>query len=170
MEQNKIGAFLKRLRQEKQITQEQLAQQMHVSRRTVSRWETGNNLPDLSVLVELADYYEVDLREIFNGERREKGMDTELKDTMRQAAAYTEGVREKIVRRMHRLFLVGCGAFLLYLAALFLAPEETTPMFDFLEGMSLGISFGMVVVGTIMTSKYADRIVRWKVEHKILSE
>ena len=41
MNQQKIGGFLKELRQEKQITQEQLAEQMGVSRRTVSRWETG---------------------------------------------------------------------------------------------------------------------------------
>lgn len=169
MEQKKIGAFLKGLRQEKQITQEQLAQQMNVSRRTVSRWETGNNLPDLSVLVELADFYGVDLREIFDGERSDKGVDTELKNTMLQAAAYTDSVKETIIRRIHRLFIVGCIAFLFYLAALFFGPEEATPLFDFIKGMTLGISFGMVVVGTIMTSKYAGRIVQWKVDHKILS-
>ena len=41
MDQQKIGGFLKELRQEKKVTQEQLAEQMGVSRRTVSRWETG---------------------------------------------------------------------------------------------------------------------------------
>lgn len=41
MDQQKIGGFLKELRQEKKMTQEQLAEQMGVSRRTVSRWETG---------------------------------------------------------------------------------------------------------------------------------
>ena len=41
MDQQKIGGFLKELRLEKQMTQEQLAEQMGVSRRTVSRWETG---------------------------------------------------------------------------------------------------------------------------------
>ena len=71
MDQQKIGGFLKELRQEKKMTQEQLAEQMGVSRRTVSRWETGNNLPDLSVIVELADFYDVDLNEIFRGERRQ---------------------------------------------------------------------------------------------------
>ena len=71
MNQQKIGGFLKKLRLEKQMTQEQLAEQMGVSRRTVSRWETGNNLPDLSVIVELADFYDVDLNEIFRGERRQ---------------------------------------------------------------------------------------------------
>ena len=67
MNQAAIGSFLKELRKEKGLTQEQLAEQFHVNRRTVSRWETGNNLPDLDLLIELSDYYGVELRA---GERR----------------------------------------------------------------------------------------------------
>ena len=169
MDQQKIGGFLKELRHEKRITQEQLAEKLCVSRRTVSRWETGNNLPDLFVLVELADFYGVDLNEIFQGERRSETMDAELKDTLMQAAEYTECIKGKIVRRMHFLFIGGCIAFIFYLTVLFLEPDQTSDLFDFVKGMSLGISFGMVIVGTIMTSKYADRIVQWKVKHKIIS-
>jgi len=66
----KIGSFLQKLRKEKNFTQEQLAEQLGVSRRTVSRWETGSNMPDLDVLMELSDLYTVDLREILNGERK----------------------------------------------------------------------------------------------------
>ena len=44
MEQQKVGSFLKTLRREKNLTQEQLAEQLHVSGRTVSRWETGESL------------------------------------------------------------------------------------------------------------------------------
>ena len=62
----KIGGFLQTLRKEKSLTQEQLAEIIGVSRRTISQWETGNNMPDLDVLVELADFYSVDLREILN--------------------------------------------------------------------------------------------------------
>ncbi|MBN2960344.1 MAG: helix-turn-helix transcriptional regulator, partial [Streptococcus gordonii] len=57
MDQVKIGNFLKKLRKEKGITQEQLAEILNVSGRTVSRWETGNNMPDISILVDIADYY-----------------------------------------------------------------------------------------------------------------
>ena len=67
---------------------------------------------------------------------------------------------------MHSLFICGCITFVFYLTVLFLEPEQTSDLFDFIEGMSLGISFGMVVVGIIMTSKYADRIVEWKVKNK----
>ena len=64
MNQQKIGKLLRELRKEKGMTQEQLAEHFHVSSRTVSRWETGNNMPDLSLLIELADFYDVDIREI----------------------------------------------------------------------------------------------------------
>ena len=77
MNQKKIGRFLKQLRMEKQLTQEKLSETLGVSRRTVSRWETGNNLPDLSILVELADFYDVDLKEIFAGERNQNMMNEE---------------------------------------------------------------------------------------------
>lgn len=62
MDQKKIGVFLKELRKEKELTQEQLAEIVQVSNRTVSRWENGNNMPDLDILIELSDFYEVELR------------------------------------------------------------------------------------------------------------
>lgn len=49
MDQKKIGAFMKELRKEKGITQEALAEILYVSGRTVSRWETGSNMPDLDI-------------------------------------------------------------------------------------------------------------------------
>lgn len=72
MDQRKTGSFLKELRKERGITQEQLAEIFGVAGRTVSRWETGINMPDLDVIIQLADYYGVEIRELFNGERRER--------------------------------------------------------------------------------------------------
>lgn len=68
MNQQKIGEFLKYLRKNKGLTQEQLAEHFCVSSRTVSRWENGNNMPDIDILIELADFYEVDIRELIDGE------------------------------------------------------------------------------------------------------
>ena len=70
MDQKKVGSFLRELRKEKQLTQEQLAERFGVTNRSVSRWETGSNMPDLSILVELADFYDVDIRDIIDGERK----------------------------------------------------------------------------------------------------
>ena len=45
MDQKKIGGFLRELRKEKGITEEEFAEMLYVSGRTVSRWETGTNMP-----------------------------------------------------------------------------------------------------------------------------
>ncbi len=50
MSQQKTDKFLKHLRKEKGLTQEQLAEHFYVSSRTVSRWETDSNMPDLDSL------------------------------------------------------------------------------------------------------------------------
>lgn len=85
MNQEKIGAFLKQLRKEKGLTQEQLAEKFYVSSRTVFRWETGSNLPDLSMLIDLAEFYEVDIREMIDGERKSETMDQKTKDTIKKS-------------------------------------------------------------------------------------
>lgn len=162
MDQTKIGSFLKQLRKEKGLTQEQLADRLYVSRRTVSRWETGSNLPDLDMLVELADLYEVDLRDIFNGQRRDTNMDSELKDTLLQAADYTQELKEKLKKRMNIMFIGAILAMIIYIGTLILAPDTDAGWQEFLKGISLGISLGMLIIGFIMTSPYAESLVEWK--------
>jgi transcriptional regulator with XRE-family HTH domain len=100
MNQKKTGEFLKQLRKEKGLTQEQLAEKFFVSGRTVSRWETGSNMPDLSILVELADFYEVDIREIIDGERKSETMNNETTNTLKKVAEYTAEEKKKLKNKM----------------------------------------------------------------------
>ena len=86
MDQKKVGGLLKALRRENNLTQEKLAERLGVSARTVSRWETGTNLPDLDALLELADLYCVDIRELLDGERKNENMDKETRETMKKVA------------------------------------------------------------------------------------
>ena len=88
----KIGECLRDLRKEKGLTQEQLAEKLNVSRRTVSRWETGSNTPDLDVLLQLADIYEVDLRSLLNGETIRERMTDETKETVQQIAIFDQEI------------------------------------------------------------------------------
>ena len=114
MDQQKIGEFLKRLRREKGLTQEQLAERFFVSSRTVSRWETGSNLPDVGTLIDLADFYDVDIRELIDGERKSEMMDKETKDTLKKVAAYaTEGERKQQSKVMKTVIGI-CVAVLVY--------------------------------------------------------
>ena len=82
MDQIKIGAFLKELRKEKGLTQEQLAEKLNVSGRTVSRWETGSNMPDIGMLVVIADLYEVSILEIIAGERKSESNGRDLQSSI----------------------------------------------------------------------------------------
>ena len=70
MDTRRIAIFIKELRKERDLTQEELGEALYVSSRTVSRWETGSSLPDLMMLQNIADYFEVDIRELIDGERR----------------------------------------------------------------------------------------------------
>lgn len=158
MDQSKIGRFVKELRKEKGLTQEQLAEQFNVSRRTVSRWETGSNLPDLDILIEMADYYNVELRELLDGERKSEKMDKELEETVLKVADYSNEEKQKITKRMHLLFIGGFIAAVIY-AILFFTDNAD----NFLGGLCLGITTGMMIVGVIMTSKQADKIRAYKI-------
>ena len=157
MDQQKIGRFLKDLRKEKNLTQEQLEERFQISRRTVSRWETGSNLPDLDILIEMADYYDVDLRELLDGERKSEKMNKELEETVLKVADYSNEEKQKLTKRMHWLFIGGFIAAVIYVVLVF-----TDHSNNFLGGMCLGITFGMMIVGVIMTSKYAARIRAYK--------
>ena len=89
MDQIRIGAFLKALRKEKELTQEQLAEQLKVSGRTVSRWETGSNMPDIGMLIDIADFYDVSIPELINGERKSENMEPKTKETAIAMAEYS---------------------------------------------------------------------------------
>ena len=112
MDTIKIGSFLRELRKEKKLTQEQLAEVFNVSARTVSRWETGNNMPDISILIEIADYYQIDVREILNGERNT----TIPEDTsaLKEVAEYADKEKEKMAVRTRIYSILGIIGILTY--------------------------------------------------------
>lgn len=107
MDQKKIGGFLKQLRREKELTQEQLAEILNVSGRSVSRWETGSNMPDLSIIVEISEFYQVDIREIIDGERKSENMNKEEKETIEKIVAYTGNEKRQKARKLNRYFVLG---------------------------------------------------------------
>ena len=157
----KTGKFLQLLRKETGFTQEELAEKLNVSRRTVSRWETGTNMPDLDILMELSDLYEVDLREILSGERKSERMNEELKETVLQVADYSNEEKTRLLRRMHWLFIAGLIGFDTFLVITLLGLDTTSP-YEGIGSFGLGIAFGMVILGVVFTSKYAAKIRRFK--------
>ena len=64
---NKVNTMIKRLRQDKRLNQEQLAEQLHVTRQAVSNWETGKTQPDIETLTKIAEYFEVSVEYLIYG-------------------------------------------------------------------------------------------------------
>ena len=70
MEPEKVGQVIRLLRQERGLTQKALAQRLHVSDKTVSKWETGQGLPEVSLLSALSDCLGVDAKRLLEGDLR----------------------------------------------------------------------------------------------------
>ena len=62
------GAMIRQMRERKQLTQEELAERLHVSGKAVSKWETGQGLPDISLLEPIAKALDISLIELFAGQ------------------------------------------------------------------------------------------------------
>lgn len=110
MNQIKIGQFLKELRKEKGLTQEQFAEKFNLSRRTVSRWENGNNMPDLDMLLALADFYVVDIREIMDGERKSGTMNKEQQEMFAKLADYSKCKEQLLLKKVIAIAIIGMVA------------------------------------------------------------
>ena len=82
---NNVGKNIKKLRKEKNITQDQLAEQLHVTRQAISNWEIGKTQPEIETLSAMAEYFEVTVEELIYetpqknniviGKTAEKGLD-----------------------------------------------------------------------------------------------
>lgn len=68
MDQDKIGKFIAEKRKLKKITQSQLAEKLGVTDRTISNWENGKNMPDLSLFKPLCNILEITVNELISGE------------------------------------------------------------------------------------------------------
>lgn len=67
----KFGQFLSEIRKEKSMTQKELADQLFVSDKTVSKWERGNSMPNVALLIPIADVFGITVTELLKGERNE---------------------------------------------------------------------------------------------------
>lgn len=68
MDAKAIGRFLKELRREKGMTQDELGKEIGVTNKTISKWENGNYMPPVDVLMLLSEMYNVSINEILTGQ------------------------------------------------------------------------------------------------------
>lgn len=126
MNQQKIGQFLKTLRSQKSITQAELAEVLGVSNRSISRWENGTTMPDFDLVIELAKYYEVEVGEILDGERKDN-MDSKAEETMLKIADYNNIEREFFSKRMCIMFAIAIFGMVIFAVIDMLGLERTQP-------------------------------------------
>lgn len=69
MNQEKIGKFIAQCRKEKNMTQQDLSEKLGVSNKTVSNWENGRNMPDLSLFKPLCEELDINLNDFLSGEK-----------------------------------------------------------------------------------------------------
>ena len=158
MNQVKTGSFLKELRKEKNLTQENLAEQLNVSNRTVSRWETGSNMPDISTLVEIAEFFDVSIPEIIDGERKSEKMNQETKETAAAMAEYSHHEVRSGKRKILGALLSAFGLFII-ISALAIIPSESSWSSIYAVLGSIVLVIGISIIARQKTVKKSLRII-----------
>lgn len=165
MDQKKIGDFLKLLRKEKMITQENLAEVLNVSGRTVSRWETGRNMPDIGLLVEIAEFYDVSIVEIINGERKSENMEKEVKEVAEAMTDYMTVEKTALLKRTKMISIVGLTALLIGLAMEFYCSDSMVPIYETVKGLCFGLAVGALITMVFYTTGILERIKKKKAKY-----
>ncbi len=137
IDNKKFGEFVAQLRKEKNFTQKELAERLFISDKTVSKWERGLSIPDVSLLIPIADILGVTVTELLYGERlgSESRLGIEEVESL-VTCSMDMSKQEKTVQRKHRLKWI-----LVYIASVFAVALETVLLmlngFTELEGLYL---------------------------------
>ena len=145
MDQIAIGKFIAKKRKEKNFTQEQLAERLGVSNKTISKWETGRCLPDYSIVESLCRALDVTMAELFDGEEDEKSIHTYDNQQILKMLKETQMLKKK-KKLLIGIVLFLAGVVFLILSQLF----GGTEVLDALSGFSLGIAFPHMLLGVVL--------------------
>lgn len=107
MNQSQIGKFIKSLREENNLTQEQLAEKLNVSNKSVSRWENGKTMPDLSLLDMICNEFDITISELLNGRRMNIDELKQLKDTVERLINYSMEEQSSKAKKVNRFLFLG---------------------------------------------------------------
>lgn len=161
MDQQKVGQFLKKLRNEKAITQEQLAEMLGVSNRSISRWENGATMPDFDLLIQLAKFYDIEIGEILDGERKKEDMDKQTEETLLKIADYNNTEKEFFSKRIFYAFVAGIIGMVIYMVIDILGLSDVQP-YKVIVDLVLGFDLGILLTGALYSSRYSSKIKAFK--------
>ncbi len=105
MDQAKIGKFILKLRKEKNMTQQELANMLGVSDKTISKWETGRGMPDLFLMKPLCDALDISINELLTGDLIDKkDYQKRLEENILNTINYT-GSKLKRINKIFKIIL-----------------------------------------------------------------
>ena len=149
MNQMATGKFISQKRKQKNLTQEQLAEKLGVSNKTVSKWETGKCMPDYSVVKTLCDELEITVAELMDGEKsEEKSVRTYDEEQIMDLLKKTQNL-EKQKELLYGILLIVMGIALQALSHTLGGSNVK----DFFSGLMLGISIAEMLVGIYVVGK-----------------
>ena len=149
MDQLLVSKFITQKRKEKNLTQEQLAEKIGVSNKTISKWETGKCMPDYSVIELLCEKLNITLAELMNGEEDEKSIHTYDNEQIVEMLKEIQNLKAQKTLIMGYCLLV-MGGVMLALSQIF----GGTDIQDFLSGFMLGLSIGEFLAGVFLLAYY----------------
>lgn len=158
MNQEQIGNFIAATRKEKGLTQAQLAERLGVNNKTVSRWETGRNMPDYAILEDLTRELDITVNELIRGERIIKEAiireyDHNLVDVLKE---YKRMKRAKNMILCALLILAGVTAWLAVMLCLTIGLPYLTGALSPIE-INEDISLYQEFIGTNAPEKYRNK-------------
>ena len=149
MNQMATGKFISQKRKEKSLTQEQLAEKLGVSNKTVSKWETGKCMPDYSIVKTLCDELEITVAELMDGEKSEENsVRTYDEEQIMDLLKKTQNL-EKQKELLYGILLIVMGIALQALSHTLGGSNVK----DFFSGLLLGISIAEMLVGIYVVGK-----------------
>ena len=149
MNQLATGKFISQKRKQKNLTQEQLAEKLGVSNKTVSKWETGKCMPDYSVVKALCDELEITVAELMDGEKsEEKSVRTYDEEQIMNLLKRTQDL-EKQKNLLYGILLIVMGIALQALSHTL----DGSGVKDFFSGLLLGISIAEMLAGVYVVGK-----------------
>ncbi|MBR6708853.1 MAG: helix-turn-helix transcriptional regulator [Clostridia bacterium] len=143
MDQNNIGKFISVKRREKNLTQEQLAEKLGVTNKTISKWENGKCMPDYSVIELLCQELDITLAELLDGEEKEPNS-IRIYDEEQVKALLGK------IQKMETNYKYAAGTILIVMGFLSLVISPLlggTHFQDFISGLLFGLGLGMTGVG-----------------------
>ena len=149
MNQQATGKFIALKRKEKNLTQEQLAEKLGVSNKTISKWETGKCMPDYAVVKSLCEELEITVAELMDGEMAQERStrtydDEQIMDLLKRTQEL-----EKQKNLLYGIILIVMGIALQALSHTF----GGTAVQDFFSGLLLGISIGEMLAGVYVVGR-----------------